>query len=259
MICNKCNNNCSQIITLWDGKNYCDHCIENTSIQLLHYAYKHNVLVSRYPATSFFPLDMIFLKYRIIIPSGVAILISLVTLPSPVVQEYPICSLVIFFATFIFIFLFLFINNVLFNLKMSFCSPVIEISNGFFNIKYYSPKLPFFARKYNVKLPLVKVSLFRHNDILYVKLSDQSIVDAIPKYLLYHVISDSGENTTYLNCQIDNSRICIWEDFFNFQGVGVQAISPAPKTPDSDANSEEKSEVSNVNTNDSIDKSDQKD
>ena len=41
--------------------------------------------------------------------------------------------------------------------------------------------------------------------------------------------------------------------------VGVQAISSAPKTPDSDANSEEKMEASNVDTNDSIDKSNQKD
>ena len=39
----------------------------------------------------------------------------------------------------------------------------------------------------------------------------------------------------------------------------VQPISSAPKMPDSDANSEEKSETSNVDTNDSIDKSDQKD
>ena len=40
---------------------------------------------------------------------------------------------------------------------------------------------------------------------------------------------------------------------------GVQPISSAPKTPDFDANSGEKSETSNVDTNDSIDKSDQKD
>ena len=43
------------------------------------------------------------------------------------------------------------------------------------------------------------------------------------------------------------------------EGVGVQAISSDPKTPNSGANSEEKSEASNIDTNESIDKSNQKD
>ena len=44
-----------------------------------------------------------------------------------------------------------------------------------------------------------------------------------------------------------------------FKDGPVQGISSAPETPDSDANSEEKSETNSVDANDPVDKSNQKD
>jgi len=47
--------------------------------------------------------------------------------------------------------------------------------------------------------------------------------------------------------------------YSNSESAPIQGISPAPETQDSGANSEEKSETSNVDTNGPVDKSDQRD